>query len=74
MSRAMNLKLTEDNVRARCEESGVTISAIEPLPKGGTHLVCRTIEGADEMRLRLGDFLITGAVRRFPFYRVPGPW
>ncbi|PKB19067.1 hypothetical protein B0I00_1294 [Novosphingobium kunmingense] len=74
MSRAMNLKLPEANVRKRCDESGVSISAIEPLPAGGTHLVCTTGEGADEMRLRLADYLIAGSVRRFPFYRARGPW
>jgi len=74
MSRAMNLKLPEANVRKRCNESGVSISAIEPLPSGGTHLVCTTGEGADEMRLRLADHLIEGVIRRFPFYRAQGPW
>jgi hypothetical protein len=74
VSRAMNLSLPEANVRQRCNESGVSISAIEPLPSGGTHLVCTTREGADEMRLRLGDHLVAGAVKRFPFYRARGPW
>lgn len=69
MSRAMNLKLPEANVRKRCEESGVSISAIETLPSGGTHLVCTTGEGAEEMRTRLSDHLIHERVRRFPFYR-----
>lgn len=70
----MNLDLSEADVRARCNESGVSISAIEALPSGGTHLVCTTGEGADEMRLRLGGHLIEGVVRRFPFYRARGPW
>lgn len=71
MSRAMNLKLSEASVRKRCEESGVSISAIETLPSGGTHLVCTTGHGADEMRLRLQDHLIPGTVRRFPFHSGP---
>lgn len=70
----MNLELPEANVRERCHESGVSISAIEPLPSGGTHLVCTTSEGADEMRLRLSDHLIEGRGLRFPFYRARGPW
>ena len=74
MSRAINLALPESNVKARCAESGVSISAIEPLPSGGTHLVCTTSEGANEMRLRLANHLIEGVVRRFPFYRARGPW
>lgn len=74
MSRAMNLNLPEANVRDRCNECGVSISSIEPLPAGGTHLVCTRGEGADEMRLRFAEHLIEGAVRRFPFYRARGPW
>jgi hypothetical protein len=74
MSRAMNLKLPEDKVRQRCDAAGVSISAIETLPSGGTHLVCTTGEGAEEMRLKLGAHLIEGPVRRFPFYRARGPW
>jgi len=53
--RAINLDLPEANVRQRCNDSGASISAIEPLPSGGTHLVCTTVEGADEMRLRLAN-------------------
>ena len=48
MSRAMNIKLPEPEVRAGCDSAGISISAIEVLPSGGTHLVCTTIEGADE--------------------------
>jgi len=74
MSRALNLQLSEADVRARCHESGVSFSAIEPLRSGGTHLVCTTGDGADEMRLRLGDHVIHGVVQRFPFYGARGPW
>lgn len=74
MSRAINLSLPEAEVRAQCAGAGVSISAIEPLPAGGTHLVCKTSEGADEIRLRFADQLIEGVVRRFPFYRARGPW
>ena len=69
MSRAMNLQLPEENVRERCKKSGVSISAIEVLPSGGTRLVCTTGEGADEMRLKLKGHIIQGAVQRFRFYR-----
>jgi hypothetical protein len=74
MSRAMNLTLSEAVVRERCQQSGVSISAIEQLPSGGTHLVCVTGEGAEEMRLKLKAHIIEGTVRRFPFYRARGPW
>jgi hypothetical protein len=70
MSRAINLSLPEAEVRVQCTAAGVSISAIEPLLSGGTHLVCQTGEGAEEIRLRFRDQIIEGAVRRIPFYRV----
>lgn len=74
VSRAMNLALGEGEVRERCLAWNISISAIEPLQRGGTHLVCKTIEGADEVRRKLGKHLVFGTVRRFPFYRSRGPW
>jgi hypothetical protein len=68
MSRALNLRLSEAEVRTHCATVGVSISAIEPLPSGGTHLVCTTGDGADEIRLRFHNHIIPGAVRRLPFY------
>jgi hypothetical protein len=74
MSRAVNLALPEENVRAACEAGRISISAIEPLPSGGTHVVCTTGEGADEIRKQFSADIIPGIVRRFPFYRARGPW
>lgn len=71
MSRAMNLKLAEADVAARCKTAGVSISAIEALPGGGTHLVCRTGEGADRMRGLLAKQIIAGRVKRFAYYNTP---
>ncbi|MEO5598606.1 MAG: hypothetical protein ABIQ66_08300 [Novosphingobium sp.] len=68
MSRAMNIQLTEAEVSAKCATAGVIISAIEPLLSGGTHLVCRTSEGADEMRVRFKTNMIEGRVKRAAFY------
>lgn len=65
----MNIRLEEAEVVAICASAGVSISAIEPLPAGGTCLVCTTSDGAEEMRMRLQDHLIAGKVRRFAFYR-----
>ena len=73
MSRAVNLRMTEAEVRDRCRESGVSISTMEPLRSGGTHLVCKTSEGADEIRLKLMNHVIHGAVQRYPFYRPGAP-
>lgn len=68
MSRAMNISLPEAQVAAMCEKAGVRISDIETLPAGGTHLVCVTSEGAEEMRHQSKGHLIEGPVKRFPFY------
>jgi len=67
MSRAMNLKMLQADVTAQCEAAKVVISAIETLPSGGTHLVCTTSEGAEEMRKRFKKVLIEGRVKRFAF-------
>lgn len=72
MSRAMNLALPEAEVKQICLTQGVSISAIEPLPSGGTRLICTTPAGAEEMRLHLGAHIIEGAVTRHRFYRPPG--
>lgn len=69
MSRAINLTLSETDVRSRCHDNDVLISAIEALPSGGTHLVCMTSEGAEEFRQKYGTHIILGPVRRFAFYR-----
>lgn len=71
MSRAMNLTLAEAAVTQHCLTAKVSISAIETLPAGGTHLVCTTGEGAETMRAKLKKHLIEGPVRRFAFYH-PG--
>lgn len=69
MSRAMNLALSEKNVRARCEQHGILISSIEPLPSGGTHLICMNSQGADAMREKYSAHIIFKPVHRFAFYR-----
>lgn len=74
MSRAMNVSLAEADVAALCKTAGVSISAIEVLPSGGTHLVCLTGEGAEDMRHRMKKHLITGRVRRYAFYNPRAPW
>lgn len=68
----MNVSLDEAAVKAMCAAARVVISAIEPLQSGGTRLICTTGAGADDMRLRLHDHLIDGAVVRHRFYRPPG--
>lgn len=70
MSRAMNLSMPEATVIAQCGKAGVSISATETLPSGGTHLVCTTGDGAEEMRRRLQRNLIDGKVKRYAFQTV----
>lgn len=72
MSRAMNVALPEAEVKDICQSRGVSISAIEPLPSGGTRLICTTPAGAEEMRRHLRGHIIEGAVTRHRFYRPPG--
>ena len=67
MSRAMNLNLPEADVLQLCVETGIEVSAIETLPSGGTHLVCKTSEGAEAARLQFAASMIEGNVKRFPF-------
>jgi hypothetical protein len=70
MSRAINLTMPQAGVVASCTKAGVSISAIEVLPSGGTHLVCTTGDGAEEMRTRLKAHIIPGRVKRFAFASV----
>ncbi|EQB16305.1 hypothetical protein [Novosphingobium lindaniclasticum] len=74
MSRLLNIDLPPADVERQCAEHHVSISAIEPLPSGGTHLVCVRFEEAEEMRQVFSGKLIAGIVRRYPFYRARGPW
>jgi hypothetical protein len=72
MSRALNVALPEAQVSALCDKLGLSISDIETLPGGGTHLVCTTGDGAEEMRRQLKRHLIPGKVKRFAFYHLRG--
>lgn len=74
MSRAMNIKLTRDEVSQKCKSAGVSISAIELLSSGFTHLVCTTGDGAVEMRQRLKKYIIEGPQKRFPLSIAPSRW
>jgi len=67
-SRAMNLSLGEPEVKKLCAAKNVAISALEPLPSGGTRLVCTVIEGADTIRAAAGKSLLDDRVKRFRFF------
>lgn len=66
----MNASLPEARVAEICAKAGVSISDIETLPCGGTHLVCTTGDGAEEMRQQLRRHIIPGKVKRFAFYHL----
>lgn len=68
MSRAMNLSLGEPAVKKLCASKNVAISALEPLPSGGTRLVCVVIEGANIIREAAGKSLLEDRVKRFRFF------
>lgn len=74
MSRATNLKLSLEVVRKACNDARVDISAIEPLPSGDTHLVCKTIDGAETIRRSLKAHVVDGRQKRFAFYVPPSRW
>lgn len=67
----MNLNLTEAVVASRCAKAGVSVSAIETLASGGTHLVCTTGDGAEQMRDVFKKNIIKGRVKRFAFAHLP---
>jgi len=74
MSRAIDLVMPEDDVRTWCTKHKIPVSVIEPLPSGGTRLVCITAAGADEVRLRLGKSIMPDVEKRFRFYRARAPF
>jgi hypothetical protein len=67
MSRALFLKLSEDEVIAKCATEKVGISALEKLPTGGVRLVCMSNDGAAHMNKKLKSSLISDATARAPF-------
>lgn len=74
MSRAMNVKLPVDDVTRKCATAGVSISVIEQLPSGDTHLVCTTGDGAATMRHALKQHLLEGPQKRFPMSVPQSRW
>ena len=68
MSRAINLNASESDVRAACTSANIGISVIEPLPTGGTRVVCITGEGASTLRRSMKKKVIEGRVERSGFF------
>jgi hypothetical protein len=66
MSRAINLDLTDDEVRAAVRKQGAVISAIEPLFPRGTRVVLKNADDAAAIRRAHKAQVIEGAVVRTP--------
>jgi hypothetical protein len=74
MSRALNLSMTMAQVDRHCRENGIAISALEPLPDGGSRLVCMSNYGAAQVRLKLKAHVLAENVRRQRFRPVKPLW
>lgn len=70
MSRAINLNLTLDQVKAAVLKHDAVISSIEPLLPKGTRVVLTNADQAAALRRTLKTSLIEGAVRRVPLRTV----
>ena len=63
-SRAMNLSITESAAQSHCDNHGIGISALEPLPAGGVRLVCMSVTDAVTVRRQLKSKLISMDAKR----------
>ena len=77
MTRVVNLNETAHAITALCEKFGLGISSMEPLQSGGTRVVTTTADGAVDLRKRMKNRILEGAVVRSGLYagrtRVPYP-
>ena len=74
MSRAFNLAMSEADVIKHCTDKAIGISVLEPLPGGGTRLVCLNGHGAAQIQAKLKTRIIEGEVRREQFVRRRPMW
>lgn len=66
MSRAINIKATQDHIIATCARREVPISAIEALVSGGTRVVMNNTVDTALITKAYGSKVITGAAMRIP--------
>jgi hypothetical protein len=66
MSRAINIKATQDHVIATCARRKVQISAIEALVSGGTRVVLNNVFDTAIIAKAYRSKVIVGAVSRTP--------
>jgi hypothetical protein len=67
VTRAINVRLEDQQVIAKCGRKDIAISAIEALPGGGTRVVFNNMEDATEMYKAFGRNVIKGEVKRTNF-------
>lgn len=63
-SRAVNIDADHAEIRTACDKKAFAISAIEPLPEGGTRVVMTNADGAAGVRRLFKAKLMTGEVAR----------
>lgn len=66
MSRAINVNLTHDEVRAAASKQGASISSMEPLFPQGTRVVLKNADQAASLRRAFKPNVIEGPVVRTP--------
>lgn len=70
----MFIEKDENDVETMCAKAKIAISTLEPLPKGGTRLVCVTSEDADQARTTFRKFIMPGRQTRSPMSINPSQW
>ena len=55
----MQLAMSEREALAHCLAAKVGVSAIEALPEGGVRLVCNSVDGADRIRRKFKQKIIS---------------
>lgn len=69
ISRAMNVRVTQQQATALCAKHKAVISAIEALPSGGTRVVFMNVADAATMTKAFGSKILTGTVERTGWIR-----
>ena len=68
MSRVVNLNESAQVITALCEKFSLGVSTMEPLQSGGTRVVTTTADGAIDLRKRMKNKVLDGAVVRSGLY------
>jgi hypothetical protein len=73
MSRAININVSPEAVKTLCDKHSIAISTLEPLQSGGVRIVLLNSDGAEELRRRMKDKILTGPVTRSGLYLARKP-